>query len=439
MHVLIVADQHPESLGGVQVALRLQRRHLELAGHTVTIAAPALARRGFEVAAVDRAATLDLPSFPITRDREYGLSRPGRRTDRVLDAGIAERAAAGAPPVDLVHVQGDFWGAMIGLRFARRHGLPVVITMHNNVDEGTRAVTPLAPLVFAALRVWRRLAVGRAGAGAFAAHSDGTARAGGRGLPAGSRRPRGAWRYLAELAADAALVTAPSEHFAAELERRGVVRAVAGAGVDAVGAAPIEVTPGGVDDAEIAAARAAPRSPRERPRLVWLGRMSGEKRILEFVSAFAESGADADVVLHGAGLLLAKVRRRIAELGLQGRVALAGPVPHAAALAAMRDADALVQTSVGFETQGLTPFEAAALGTPTIFCDPSIARDLGVGPAWLAGGTAVSDLAAALREAVSALAAAPGELRVADEVAAGLLQSARTAEMIRHYERVLGR
>lgn len=418
MHILIVTDQHPESLGGVQVALRLQRRHLELAGHTVTIASPALHRRGRRAAGVDRPHYLDLPSFPVTRDREYGVSLPGRRSDRALDAGIAAREAAGARPVDLVHVQGDFWGAMIGLRFARRRGLPVVVTMHNNVDEGTRAVTPFAPLAFAGLRLWRRLTVGRVGALT------------GREV---SKRARGAWRYLAELAADAALVTAPSRHFAAQLEQHDV----AGFGPAPV-AAPLEVTPAGVDDGEIAAARALPRTQRDRPRLVWLGRMSSEKRILEFVSAFAESGADADVVLHGAGLLLARVRRRIAELGLQQRVTLAGPVSHSAALAAIRDADALVQTSIGFETQGLTPFEAAALGTPTIFSDPSIARDLGVEPSWLVEGGGVGDLAVALRDAVAALAEAPGELRVSEEVAVGLLQSARTAEMIRLYERVLG-
>ena len=47
MHILIVTDQHPESLGGVQVAIRLQRKFLERLGHRVTIAAPALHRVGY--------------------------------------------------------------------------------------------------------------------------------------------------------------------------------------------------------------------------------------------------------------------------------------------------------------------------------------------------------------------------------------------------------
>lgn len=400
MHVLVVTDQHPESLGGVQVAIRLQRRYLERLGHRVTVAAPALHRRGYAADPADGEAYVDLPSMPITRDREYGLSWPGRRTDRALAAALA-----GLPPVDLVHVQGDFWGALTGARAARGLRVPLVITMHNHVDEGTRAVTPLAPLAFGALRLWRRLVLGRC-----------------RG--AVSPKARGAWRYLAELAAEASAVTAPSRHFADELERHGVSPRVL-------------VTRGGVDDEAIAEVRALPRSPRRRPRLVWLGRMSHEKRVLEFVDAVGESGIDADVVLHGGGLLLPRVRDRIAKLGLGDRVTVAGPVPYRDALAAMHDADALVQTSVGFETQGLTPFEAAALGTPTVFCDPEIADDVAVSAEWRVPDGSVSALARTLREAVAALAADPEAHRVAEPEARGFLQSAQTEVLLGVYERAL--
>lgn len=407
MHILIVTDQHPDSLGGVQVAIRLQRRFLERLGHRVTIAAPALRRRGYVPALADAGSHINLRSWPITRDREYSMSWPSRATDRQLDAALERLEADGAEPVDLVHVQGDFWGAMIGLRAARRRGLPVVITMHNNVDKGTRAVTPLAPVVFAALRLWRRIALGRT-------------------RQPLDRRARGAWRYLAELAADAAVVAAPSAHFAATLEHHGV-------------AAEVEVAQNGVDDELIAAVRATPREPGERPRLVWLGRMSQEKRPLELISAIGEANIDADITVHGAGLLLDRVTKRVAELGLEDRVHLAGPVPYAQSLSAMWQADALVQTSIGFETQGLTPFEAAALGTPTVFCDPNVARDLDVSPSWLAADGSVSALAATLREAIGELSASPEGLRVSADAGANFLQSAKSAEMARLYERVIAR
>ncbi len=413
MHILIVTDQHPDSLGGVQVALRLQRRFLERAGHTVSIAAPALHRPDYAVASADRDAYLNLPSRPITRDREYGITWPGRSSDRALDRQLAARVRAGAPPVDLVHIQGDFWGALIGLRAARRHGLPVMFTMHNNVDEGTRAVTPLAPLAFAALRIWRKFFAPRMPHKIARDRSPGTS---------------GAWKYLAELASYSALVTAPSPHFAQALTSHHV-------------ADNVEVTPGGVDDELVARIGKLPRADRARPRFVWLGRMSSEKRIVELVEAFAlatnESGLDADLVLHGSGLLRARVERRIVELGIENRVQLAGPVPYEQALEAMRDADALVQTSLGFETQGLTPFEAASLGTPTVFCDPNISGDLDIKPSWLATDGSVEALAAALTEAAREIAAESGSLRVAKEESAHLLQSTQTDAMVMLYERVL--
>lgn len=407
MHVLIVTDQHPESLGGVQVAIRLQRRFLERLGHRVSIAAPALHREGYRTSEADREVYINLPARPITADNEYGLTWPGAATDRALASALSRR-----PRVDIVHVQGDFWGAMIGLRAARGLRVPVVHTMHNHVDEGTRAVTPFAPVAFAGLRIWRCLAL-RSPRGHVA------------------QRSSGAWRYLAELAAEATIVSAPSRHFADELERQGVAPEVC-------------VTQNGVDDDAIAEIRSVQRTPRTRPRLVWLGRMSHEKRVLEFLDAIAESGIDADVALHGAGLLLPRVKARITELGLDGRVTIPGPVPYREALAAMRDADALVQTSIGFETQGLTPFEAAALGTPTIFCDPEIADDVAVQPEWRVPHAAAlaATLGTAVAELSRGIAGSSDEaeaLRVPEADGQRFLQSARVATLVGVYEEALRR
>lgn len=399
MHILIVSDQHPESLGGAQVAIRTQRASLERLGHRVTIAAPALHRRGVSAQVEDHEACIDLPSLPITSDREYALSWPTRRTDRVLAAALR-----GLPPVDIVHVQGDFWGAMIGIRAARGLRVPLVLTLHNNVDRGTRAMTRFAPLAFAGLRAWRWLSLGRA-----------------RGSV--SPRTRGAWRYLAELAAEADAIIAPSAHFARTLERQHV-------------AASVSVVRGGVDDALIEVARSSERSKRARPRLIWLGRMSQEKRALEFIEAVERSGIDADVRIYGSGRQRKQVEAWIARAGLSDRVVVHGPVPHADALVAIRDADALVQTSIGFETQGLTPFEAAVLGTPTVFCDPAIADDLGVSPGWQAVDPSAIGLAVTLRQVVAELAAAPGTLRVDTDLTKGFLQSEQTRRLVELYARV---
>ena len=400
MHVVIFADQHVESLGGAQVSTRLQRRFLERAGHTVTIVAP---RRHGARARVnpDDPAYLDLPSIPITPDREYSFTWPGRRADRVIDAGLA-----GRPPVDVVHVQADFWGAFLGYRFAARHDLPVVHTMHNRVDVGIEATAPFPGLVLRVLNGWRRLAL-RGRIGGLATGVDG-------------------WAYLRGLALGARAVTAPSGHFARRLEGHAVFRSV-------------DVVWNGIDDEILDRVRASAPAARAAgaPRFVWLGRMSPEKRLLPFLSALAEAGVECEVEVIGGGAQLAAAQRLVARHGLPVR--FAGKLAYDETLRRIAAADALVQTSIGFETQGMTPFEAASLGTPAVISDPDIAAEVGAG-VWAVAPAddepaRVAALAAALRRAAADIAA--GAAPVPDpEMPAKFRQSSRTAAMVEVYRRV---
>nr|WP_198426076.1 glycosyltransferase [Microbacterium ureisolvens] len=464
-------DQHAESLGGAQVSMRLQRRFLEKAGHTVTIVAPAMRGRRARALAPD-ASYVDLPSIPVTADREYSMTWPGRRTDRWLDAAMAARGR-----VDVVHIQADFWGAFIGYRFARRHGIPVVHTMHNRLDVGIEATTPFPKLVLRVLGAWQRRALGRS-------------------PEAPQERGHDGWAYQRRFAARAAAVTAPSTHFARRLEEHGV----------RPGAAPADREPGvdviwnGIDDdvlaevlASAAASASASASPsasasasasdsadangapadapatdaknladdatrrgvasvggvsssparsadqERRPRFVWLGRMSPEKRLLPFLEALAASGVEADAEVIGGGGQLRAARRLVDKLRPQAKVHFAGRMPYTQTLRRIAAADAVVQTSIGFETQGMTIFEAASLGTPSIVSDPDLGAELGSGY-WAVGDgvtpdPAIAALAAALRDAASDISA--GTPRVPDPtIRERFRQSSRTAAMVEVYERV---
>jgi len=286
VHVVFFGDQHLESLGGAQVSMRLQKSYLERAGHTVTVVAPRMHGRRAREARKD-AAYVDLPSIPITPDLEYAMTCPGRRTDRRLD-----RAMAGRAPVDIVHVQADFWGAFIGHRFARRHGLPVVHTMHNRVDVGIEATVPFPALVLRVLNTWERRALGMTDAG------------------------RDGWSYLRRLAARSAAVTAPSSHFARRLEQHDVYDRV-------------DVVWNGIDDDVLEGVVAAASAHRAAgpPRLVWVGRMSPEKRLLPFLEALAVSGIDAEVEVIGGGGQLRAARRMVKRLRPRASVTFAGRMP----------------------------------------------------------------------------------------------------------------
>jgi glycosyltransferase involved in cell wall biosynthesis len=76
-----------------------------------------------------------------------------------------------------------------------------------------------------------------------------------------------------------------------------------------------------------------------------------------------------------------------------------GKLPHREILQVFADADVVMQTSIGFETQGLTVYEAAATGTPTILCDAKISAELPEGSNWLDKTVTIKGLAKTLRRA----------------------------------------
>jgi 1,2-diacylglycerol 3-alpha-glucosyltransferase len=396
MHVVMFGDQHLDSLGGAQVSMRLQRRFLERQGHLVTVVAPRMHVRAAAAEPAPPGSDVDTPSIPVTLDREYAMTWPGRRADRFIDDALAAR-----PPVDVVHVQADFWGAFLGHRFARRHGLPVVHTMHNRVDVGISAVSPAPRTTLRLLNAWQR-----------------------RALPPIETIPRGpdGWAYLRALAAGADAVTAPSSHFARRLEEHGVHPAV-------------DVVWNGIDDDVLDAALAtrAPRRPGP-PRFVWIGRMSPEKRLLPFLRAVADAGVRAEVEVIGGGGELRAARRIVAGDGGPASVTFAGRMPYARVLERIADADAVVQTSLGFETQGMTVFEAASLGTPSVVSDPDIAAELGSGLWAVADQGSERGLADALRRAARDVE--DGAAPVPDpSIAERFRQSSRTRAMVEVYRR----
>jgi glycosyltransferase involved in cell wall biosynthesis len=243
------------------------------------------------------------------------------------------------------------------------------------------------------------------------------------------------------LAAEAAVVFAPSRHYALDLERHGVSEKV-------------EVVHNGVDDdivkrilesdensasknSKDGASSSNKRANEKSVRLVWSGRMQWEKRPLEFLQAVADSGIEAQVELYGRGILMRKAQRLARELKLTN-VHFKGSVPYSRMLRAFADADALVQTSVGFETQGMTVYEAAAVGTPSILCDHNIAKEFGAGTMWVVADDSVASLAKSLRRAVDDILA--GDERYKKLARENhILQSGATNRMLRFYKSVVSK
>lgn len=388
-----------------------QRRALEQCGHRVTVFTAPLPKT------VDPdPAVVELKPVPVIAPL---MRRLGRHADFVFvwpskaNRAIIDAAFRTGEPIDVVHTQGDLGVAIAGVEAARRHGVPVVQTKHTRFDvyfeQATATPLPLAVL-FGQMQkrhLSREFTL----------------------LPAQeSRASRLAWRLMVAHAQAVDHEITPTRHFAQALARRGVNR-------------PISAISNGVDDDVIDRARAVDvvRSPEGEPlRLIWCGRLSSEKRVLNAIAAVAEVD-NCTLDIYGDGHLEAAVRKTVEAAGLSPRVRLHGRVDRQRCLIAMRSSDALLFTSYGFDTEGLVLLEAAAMSLPTVYCDPVLSETVPAGGGILSVDASPASLAAAIR----ALAEDRDKLRdMAGVVAAhrdAARQSLQTEKIVAIYQSLVDR
>jgi glycosyltransferase involved in cell wall biosynthesis len=359
VHILIFLDQNPASLGGVQASVLLQQKYLERAGHRVTVAAPAS-----KFAPKSKPGQIIYPSFPLTPNREYNANANLGGAYRQI---VSELEAIGEP-VDVVHVQADWWGALLGVGFAQRQNLPLVNTLHTQLMIGA---TQVVGAVAARLLIWTHSEI----FGRWVDHKQ-------------FRGKGNGWYYLRQVCSHSQAIIAPSGHFARLAKEMGV-------------AAFLHVVPTGVDDAALKDVFKGQhrRNADEPVTFAWSGRFSQEKRMMEFLQAFKLAEIPAQVQIFGNGPLEKQAQSYISENGLGDRVKIIGRVSHSEMLNRLANADALIQTSVGFETQGMTVYEAGVVGTPSVLCDWNIADDLPDGSYWRVENQTVGSMAQAMRTA----------------------------------------
>jgi 1,2-diacylglycerol 3-alpha-glucosyltransferase len=117
-------------------------------------------------------------------------------------------------------------------------------------------------------------------------------------------------------------------------------------------------------------------SARDRPTLLYVGRIAHEKRSRELFTALADQLAprpDLQAILVGGGSLLPELRHRVLELGLEHRLLLPGYLRHPEVLAHYRHAS-LFLTASRSENHPVTLLEAAAAGLPL-----AVRRDANLG------------------------------------------------------------
>jgi 1,2-diacylglycerol 3-alpha-glucosyltransferase len=352
LHIALFMDQHPHSLGGVQTSVMLQKKYLNRNGVQVTIFAPKSKR------AVPDPNIKVIPSSYPTIGREYSVVWSLRKAAKFCQKQYESEK------YDLVHLQGDFAAASLAIELAKSRNLPLVYTAHTNIDVMANKLVG-KPMKILLLRffTWQHATFLK--------------------IP---NRPKvsDAFQYMEFIHRNMEKVIAPSKHFAELLKQKGVAK-------------HCEVIITGVDDDLVADVKRTVPTPQKPVHFVWAGRMQPEKRILQTIEAFAKAKTNATLGIYGFGPLERAAKNLVRARVLTKRIKFYGKLPHREILQVFADADVVMQTSIDFETQGLTVYEAAAVGTPTLLCDPKIAAEMPAGSSWVDETGTIGSLAKTIK------------------------------------------
>jgi 1,2-diacylglycerol 3-alpha-glucosyltransferase len=266
--------------------------------------------------------------------------------------------------LSLIHVHSPFVTGWMGLRYARRYGMPLVYTYHTQLEAYAHYVPFEANATrFVAGRLTR----------AFANQAD--------------------------------AVVVPTQTMATRLRDLGVT-------------VRIEVVPSGIDLARFGAGR---RDEALRARLglhpsdrmlLYVGRLAKEKNVELLLRALARAEVDSlKLVIAGDGPHRDELERLAAEIGVNAATRFLGVVARDELPSLYASADAFVMPSTT-ETQGLVLAEAMAAGTHVIVADAPQNRDV-LGGAGRIAAPNPEALAVALRQLAAGVATEAGETREA--------------------------
>jgi 1,2-diacylglycerol 3-alpha-glucosyltransferase len=357
MNLLMLSDVYFPRVNGVSTSIRTFARALVAMGHRLTLVAPDYGDHG-DHDAHGEWETLRLPARTLFFDPE----------DRLIQASAlrAVLPVLAARPWDIIHIHTPFRAHQLGVRLAKRLGVPAVETYHTYFEQYIGHYLPWfpAPLLRALARALSR-----------------------------------------RLCHQVDHLFVPSQQMTEVLEGYGV-------------RTPATVLPTGIDLAEFrggdgAAFRARMGIDPGRPTLVTVSRLAVEKNIALLLAACRRLVAefpDLAFIIAGEGPDAPRLERMAAAYGLGRNVFFCGNLDRRTTLLdCYRAGDVFVFASPT-ETQGLVLIEAMALGVPIV-------------------STAVMGTATVLEGSRSALVAREDEADFAHKVALLLGDPARRAAL----------
>ncbi len=309
MRILMISDVYFPRINGVSTSIQTYRRELLARGHEVVLIAPA-----YDDYWEDDADVLRIPARQVFMDPEDRLMRSGFVHD--LTGALYSRN------FDIVHIQTPFLAHYLGVRLAKRLGIPRVETYHTFFEEYLYHYIPFLP------RQLLRYA---------------------------------ARRLTCSQCNDVDAVVVPSTAMLEVLRGYGV-------------RSQTEVIPTGLETDRFVPGDGATFRRKhgiadDRPTLVHIGRIAFEKNIdflLHVLVIIRNTVPDVILVIAGEGPALSQLRALVERLGLADNVHFVGYLARDGELLdCYRAGDVFVFAS-RTETQGLVLLEAMAQGTPVV-------------------------------------------------------------------------
>lgn len=339
---IFIDDFFPKS-GGVARSVELQINELVRMGHKVTLFAP----KPFFIPPENcESEALDVWRIPGTQSF-LNMLRFGKKT--------AERIAK-EYVFDVIHSQNERGAMFLATQIAKIQDVPHVHTFHSNY-AGTHRTSPflsalnsltylhIAPLIM------RRLRPERSGMKLYFP----------RDLSTPERVPlaRADWKNVARLAQYVDAFTSPAD-FVVE----AIVDASRGKLEDRA-----HVIPNGVSPIFAKAERIRPNE--EVVRYLSCGRLDPEKRVDIIIKAFQKlHHENTELYIVGSGSLELELKRLAKNEVEDETIKFLGHYSDIERIAnEFANADVFVFASYRFDTQGMVLAEAAASGTPIIYCD----------------------------------------------------------------------
>lgn len=366
MKIAFFTDDYLPHVHGVSTSIRAYREALEALGHEVFIVAPK--KPGYDDNDDHIIRMPSIKSFVFDN-----------RPTAVLYPGMAKKLDK--YQFDIIHSQTQFYLGVLAQSVAKRQGIPHVTTIHTLYTEmiddypfmitaGLLAMSFGYPFAFRSKPILPFKTVDEVRDVREEKMKDILKKQG--------------WRLTAEFANRTDGCIAPSQHLLDKLTNGGLT-------------VPCHVFPNSINISKYRGA-SVKNSPIVKKRgekfIVYVGRLSAEKRVCTVVEAMAQvKDPTVKLVVAGNGPSEEELMQRAEELGVANRIVFTGMLDADAVAGLLKQANIFTLASYRFDNQPMSLLEAAASGVPVVYCDDNLKEGLTKANSVLTKGIEAEDFA----------------------------------------------